>query len=187
MKQIFGGRLRKNDGEAQSMRDVCATDFKRFCEYYLAESFPSPWSPFHLWLIEKIEDVVLRHSDEETRNVVAAPRGHAKSTITSFAFPIWCACYGYKKFIVIISATGPVAKQFIIDIRNELEFNDKIIRDFGRMRNDDIWNSNEIFTQTKTFISSKGAGAQMRGMKFNSTRPDLVILDDLETDRKSVV
>lgn len=181
MKEIFGGKLRKGEGEEQSIRDICARDFKRFCEYYLADSFRSPWSPFHLWLIEKIEDVVLRHNDEETRNVVAAPRGHAKSTLTSFAFPIWCACYGYKKFIVIISATGPVAKQFIVDIRNELEFNDRIVRDFGRMRNDDIWNSNEIFTQTKTFISSKGAGAQMRGMKFNSTRPDLVILDDLET------
>lgn len=181
MKQIFGGKLRKGEGETQDIRDVCARDFKKFCEYYLGDSFKSPWSPFHLWLIDKIEDVVLNHSDEETRNVVAAPRGHAKSTLTSFAFPIWCACYGYKKFIVIISATGPVAKQFIVDIRNELEFNDRIIRDFGRMKNDDIWNSSEIYTQTKTFISSKGAGAQMRGMKFNSTRPDLVILDDLET------
>ena len=179
MKEVFGGKL--IDGDGQSMRDICARDFKKFCEYYLADSFKSPWSPFHLWMIDKIEDVVLNHNDEETRNVVAAPRGHAKSTLTSFAFPIWCVCYGYKKFIVIISATGPVAKQFIVDIRNELEFNEKITRDFGRMKNDDIWNSNELYTQTKTFLTSKGAGAQMRGMKFNSTRPDLVILDDLET------
>ena len=49
------------------------------------------------------------------------------------------------------------------------------------MKNDDMWNSNEIYTRTKVFLTSKGAGAQMRGMKFNSTRPDFVILDDLET------
>lgn len=182
MKKVFGGKLRRASGEDTSIRDVCAHDFKRFCEYYLGDSFKSPWSPFHLWLIGKIEDVVLNHSDEETRNVVAAPRGHAKSTLTSFAFPIWCICYGYKKFIVIISATGPVAKQFIIDIRNELEFNERIKEDFGEMKNDDMWNSNEIYTRkTHVFLTSKGAGAQMRGMKFNSTRPDLVILDDLET------
>lgn len=180
MKQVFGGKL-SSDGDDQSMRDRCATDFKLFCEYYLGDSFKSPWSPFHLWMIDKIEDVVLHHNSEETRNVVAAPRGHAKSTLTSFAFPIWCVCYGYKKFIVIISATGPVAKQFIIDIRNELEFNERIIRDFGKMKNEDIWNSNELYTRSKTFLTSKGAGAQMRGMKFNSSRPDLVILDDLET------
>ena len=175
MKQIFGGKLRKNDGEAQSMRDVCATDFKKFCEYYLAESFPSPWSPFHLWLIEKIEDVVLRHSDEETRNVVAAPRGHAKSTITSFAFPIWCACYGYKKFIVIISATGPVAKQFIIDIRNELEFNDKIIRDFGRMRNDDIWNSTAVCKMQRQY----GKSCNECWINFHR-KYDIILLRNLE-------
>lgn len=93
MRQIFGERLRKGTEDAQDIRDICARDFKRFCEYYLSDSFKSPWSPFHLWLINKIEDVVLHHGDEETRNVVAAPRGHAKSTLTSFAFPIWCACY----------------------------------------------------------------------------------------------
>ena len=181
MRQIFGGTLSRQ-GEAKSMRDICARDFKQFCEYYLADSFKSDWSEvFHLWLIHKVEDVVLNHSDEETRNVVAAPRGHAKSTLISFAFVLWAICYGYKHFIVIISATGPVAKQFIIDIRNELEFNERIKNDFGEMKNDDIWNSNEIYTRNKVFLTSKGAGAQMRGMKFNSTRPDLVILDDLET------
>lgn len=183
MKEIFGSTLRGAESEEEAtMKDKCARDFKLFCEYYLADSFKSKWSEFHLWLIKKIEDVVLRQYDEETRNVVAAPRGHAKSTLTSFAFPIWCACYGYKRFIVIISATGPVAKQFIVDIRNELEFNDRIRNDFGDMKNPDIWNSTELLTVgTKVFITGRGAGAQMRGMKFNSRRPELVILDDLET------
>ena len=180
MKEIFGGQLRR-EGDCRSMKDICARDFRKFCEYYLADSFKSEWSPFHLWLIGKVEDIIFHHNDEETRNVVAAPRGHAKSTLISFAFVLYCICYSYKRFIVIISATGPVAKQFIIDIRNELEFNEKIKADFGEMKNDDMWNSNEIYTRTKVFLTSKGAGAQMRGMKFNSTRPDLVILDDLET------
>nr|DAO76798.1 MAG TPA: Large Terminase [Caudoviricetes sp.] len=163
------------------MKDRCATDFKLFCEHYLSDSFRSPWSEFHLWLIKKIESVVLDHATEETKDVTAAPRGHAKSTLTSFAMPIWCAVYGYRKFIVIISATSPVAKQFITDIRNELEFNEKIVNDFGIQKNVDIWNSSEIYTRKHIFITSKGAGAQLRGMKFNSTRPQLVILDDLET------
>ncbi len=181
MKEVFGHKLRKAKSE-QNMRDICAHDFRKFCEYYLEDSFKSPWSEkFHLWLINKVEDVVLNHPDEETRNVVAAPRGHAKSTLISFAFAIWCVCYGYKKFIVIISATGPVAKQFIVDIRNELEFNERIKRDFGVMKNDAIWNNSEIYTlATRVYLTSKGGGAQMRGMKFNSTRPDLVIIDDLE-------
>ena len=181
MKQIFGGKLRR-EGAEQTMKDRCATDLRLFCEYYLADSFKSKWSDkFHLWLIEKIEDVILNHSDEETRNVVAAPRGHAKSTLTTFGSVLWAICYGYKHFIVIISATGPVAKQFLLDIRNELEYNERIRNDFGELKNDDMWNSNEIYTKNKVFVTSRGAGAQMRGMKFNSTRPDYILLDDLET------
>lgn len=181
MKEIFGGKLRRT-GDAQSMKDKCATDLKLFCEYYLADSFKSAWSEkFHLWLIEKIEDVILNHADEETRNVVASPRGHAKSTLCSFGAVLWAICYGYKHFIVIISATGPVAKQFLLDVRNELEYNERIKNDFGEMKNDEMWNSNEIYMKNKVFVTSRGAGAQMRGMKFNSTRPDFIVLDDLET------
>lgn len=186
MRELFGDTLRRKvvDGGV-TMKDKCATDFKLFCEYYLKESFKSPWSEFHLWMIEKLEHITLEQDNEETRDVTAAPRGHAKSTLTSFAYPIWCVCYGYRRFIVIISNTAPVAKQFIVDIRNELEFNQKIIRDFGEMKDDSMWNTTEILTKSRIYITARGAGAQMRGMKFNSTRPDLVVIDDLE-DKETV-
>lgn len=186
MRELFGDSLRRVPAEGGvTMKDKCATDFKLFCEYYLAESFRSPWSEFHLWMIEKLEHITLEQDNEETRDVTAAPRGHAKSTLISFAYPIWCTCYGYRRFIVIISNTAPVAKQFIVDIRNELEFNQKILRDFGEMKDDSMWNTSEILTKSRMYITARGAGAQMRGMKFNSTRPDLVIIDDLE-DKETV-
>lgn len=182
MKEIFGGRLRRT-GTDTSMKDKCATDFKAFCEYYLKDSFPSPWSStFHDWLIHKLEDVTLQMSKEETRNVVAAPRGHAKSTLVSFAYPLWCICYNYKKFILIISATGAVAKEFLLNIRTELEFNELIREDFGELKDESgLWNNSEVLTKNKVFLTSKGAGTQIRGLNFNHTRPDLVIVDDLET------
>lgn len=180
MREIFGGRIRRTGGDA-TMKDKCATDFKQFCEYYLSESFPSPWSPFHDWLIQKLEDVTLRLDREESRNVVAAPRGHAKSTLVSFAYPLWCICYNYKRFIVIISATGAVAKEFLLNIRTELELNERIRDDFGNLRDDGLWNNSEVFTSNKVFVTSKGAGTQIRGLNFNHTRPDLVVVDDLET------
>jgi hypothetical protein len=41
-------------------RDSCRLDFRLFCETYAAESFPLAWSPDHLTAITKIEGAVLR-------------------------------------------------------------------------------------------------------------------------------
>lgn len=181
MKEIFGNRIRK-DVATGSMKDRCSTNFKLFCEYYLAPSFPSPWShDFHDWTINKLENITLEQSSEETRNCLAAPRGHAKSTLCSFAYPIWLCCYNYKKFIVIISATSVVSKQFLVNIRNELEFNERIREDFGDLSGENIWNNSEILTNNKVYITCKSAGTQLRGLNFNGTRPDTIIFDDLET------
>lgn len=41
-------------------RHACALDFKLFCETYLRESFPLAWSDDHLRIIAKIEQAVLK-------------------------------------------------------------------------------------------------------------------------------
>ena len=41
-------------------RDATRSDFRAFCETYAAESFPLAWSPDHLTAISKIEGAVLR-------------------------------------------------------------------------------------------------------------------------------
>ena len=41
-------------------REACREDFRLFCETYLAELFPLAWSPDHLTAISKIEGAVLR-------------------------------------------------------------------------------------------------------------------------------
>lgn len=41
-------------------REACRMDFRLFCETYLAELFPLEWSPDHLTAIAKIEGAVLR-------------------------------------------------------------------------------------------------------------------------------
>ena len=43
-----------------SRRESCRLDFRLFCETYLPESFPLAWSPDHLRAIAKIEAAVLR-------------------------------------------------------------------------------------------------------------------------------
>lgn len=124
------------------------------------------------------------------RVVKAASRGHAKSTWHSLVYPLWCLLFKKKKFIVLISDTSEQAEGFLGTIIEELETNDKIIRDFGKiagyipptMEEKKKWTAKEIITTTDVKVIAKGWNARIRGIRYKSQRPDLVILDDVEND-----
>jgi predicted phage terminase large subunit-like protein len=174
----------ESDSEASKylkIKEECRYDFEKFCRTFLGEQFSSTWSTFHYDLVKALENIIFNHKDEETKNVRAAPRGHAKSTFVSFAFPLWCICYGYKQTIIVISCSADMARLFLTRIREELEFNELIIKVFGKLQGSSKWNNSEILTSTGVYCVGKGAGQQMRGLNFKS-RPDLVIIDDLESE-----
>lgn len=174
----------ESDSEASKylkIKEECRYDFEKFCRTFLGEQFSSTWSTFHYDLVKALEDIIFNHKDEETKNVRAAPRGHAKSTFVSFAFPLWCICYGYKQTIIVISCSADMARLFLTRIREELEFNELIIKVFGKLQGSSKWNNSEILTSTGVYCVGKAAGQQMRGLNFKS-RPDLVIIDDLESE-----
>lgn len=112
----------------------------------------------------------------------AAPRGNAKSTIISFALPIWAAVYKKKHYIIITSDTADQANDFLANIRSEFEDNERIINDFGYLEGE-IWTNNDLILITGDVrIQALGAGKKIRGRRFRQWRPDLIICDDLEND-----
>lgn len=89
-----------------------------------------------------------------------------------------------KKFIVIISQTQSQARLILSNIRREIETNPLFIRDFGRLSTDPSnpeWNSSTIVLgKSGIRISVYSTGESIRGVRNLSTRPDLIIGDDLE-------
>lgn len=124
------------------------------------------------------------------RLAIAAPRGHAKSTIFSLIYPLWCILFEKRKFIVILSDTASQAQELLGSIIEELEMNERIIEDFGHIAgyippaNEDKkkWTTSDIVTTTSVKVIARGWKSKLRGLKFGSTRPDLIIADDWEND-----
>ena len=165
----------------QKIKDECKNSIEKFCRTFFPDQFASKWSSFHYDLCSTLEDIIFNHKNEETKNVRAAPRGHAKSTFVSFAFILWCIVYGYKKCIILISCSADMARLFLTRVKMELDTNQLIIDVFGRLQSKDKWNSTELLTTTGVYFVGKGAGQQMRGLNLKS-RPDLVVIDDLENE-----
>lgn len=117
-----------------------------------------------------------------SRQVVAAPRGHAKSTNFTFKDSLHAVLYAYKHYILILSDSSEQAEGFLDDIKTELEDNANIIMDFGSLKGDKAWRTGVILTKTDIKAEAIGSGKKVRGRRHRNWRPDLIVLDDIEND-----
>lgn len=150
------------------------THLDKFATGTLGEHMHLAIPDFHLEIYDMI-------TSGHKRVACAAPRGHAKSTIISLAYVLWCALTGRKKFIIIASDTYPQAKMFLETIKSELETNDVIKGLYGSQKTDK-WTEADIELKMGCRIMAKGAEMKFRGLKYGRFRPDLIVIDDLEND-----
>lgn len=139
---------------------------------------------FHQTLCSLLDD--LTQGKVESNIGWSVGRRHAKTAYLSNAYLCHQAAYRHKKYIVEVSETTDVAGDFIQWARNQLVFNEKLRRDFGgilheRKSMNETDNKYEFITLTGTKVEAKGMGTQMRGLRHGATRPDLFLLDDLES------
>lgn len=164
---------------------------------------PGNWEGFDL---ESPEDAANFHkeicadmdrvsNEEKNAHIVrAAPRGHAKSTYLSKAFPLREVCFRKRKYIIAISITPDVAMKNIEWISMQLKHNKKLREDFGPLlspkKQENPRDNSEAFIawyetidgdqKLLTLVEASSTGKALRGKNWNGSRPDLVICDDLE-------
>lgn len=117
------------------------------------------------------------------RDVGAAPRGSAKSTLKTLIKPLHDVCYHIERFILIISNTGPLAAQKLKDIRAEILANDDLVSVFGigfATKNPGETQFLVTCGEHKTYFLAVGRGSQVRGARFGPWRPSKIICDDVE-------
>ena len=143
----------------------------------------------HRELCEMLDDIAWdNHSGKVCYSM---PRGHAKSTFVSNVFPIHqcyfdCATDGGRKYILIISETEDLSTKFVEYINSQLKYNEKLRSDLGAIMDISKFNNTkdtgmEFVTTKGTMVRAAGMGKALRGARNGAYRPDLVILDDLES------
>ena len=137
--------------------------------------------PFH-------HDIYRYLSDDVTLRVaIAAPRGTAKSTTTSLIYPLWKAAFKRSDedlFIVIISESQAQSINFLSRIKFHLGNSDKFRELFGDMGPSTArrWTNTDIVLANGTRIIAVGTGQRVRGFIEGDTRPNLIIVDDFESE-----
>jgi predicted phage terminase large subunit-like protein len=142
---------------------------------------------FHKELTGYLNSLLVNVTD---RIAWSVPRGHAKSTYLSNMFPIYNIVYRLRQFIVIVSETQDGARLFADYVNNQLKYNAKLREDFGELmdengRGNKKDNSDKFITKNNIMVAIGSTQKQLRGMKFLNNRPDLLVLDDLESEKNT--
>ena len=126
-------------------------------------------------------------NDNKRRVLIAAPRGTAKSTVTTLIFPLWRLAF--KKtdedlFIVIISESQTQSINFLSRIKYHLAHSDKFRDIFGDLgpATAKRWTNNDVVLANGARIIAVGTGQRVRGFIEGDTRPNLIIVDDFESE-----
>ncbi len=180
-------------GERGLRKQLAAFDLSYFGRAYLPHYFVRPSPAFHeeldaVWSRGVLKgrnpsvDAKVISGEDGSRNAVAAPRGHAKSTNFTFKDDLHAVLYGYKHYILILSDSSEQAEGFLEDIKTEIEDNANIVMDFGELKGDKVWRTGVILTKNDIKVEAIGSGKKVRGRRHRNWRPDLIVLDDIEND-----
>lgn len=162
-----------------------------FCMYFLQDIYlpkednaAAPLAPVHEELWKDIQESIIGNGPEQLGRVL--PRGTGKSAFGTLGPTIWSACYKHKTYVLICSDIGSTAEKFIKDIKDNVIENQYIEMAFGTMlddRNKDYkCNATQLEFTNNTFIEAISSTSPMRGRKYKNVRPDLIILDDYQSE-----
>lgn len=143
----------------------------------------SDMAPIHRDMYDVCDAITAR---KDKRFVIAAPRGHAKSSIISTIKALHSLAYGHDDYILIISETDTLAKRLVASIANQLKYNERLRKDFGELLHvqstkNERDNEDTFITANKQLVEASSAGKSLRGKTFNGIRPTLLICDDLSS------
>ena len=137
--------------------------------------------PFHSEVYANLAD------DEKRRVLIAAPRGTAKSTVTTLIYPLWRVAFKRSDedlFIVIVSESQAQSINFLSRIKYHLTHSGKFKEVFGDMGPNTAkrWTHTDVVLNNGTRIIAVGTGQRVRGFIEGDTRPNLIIVDDFESE-----
>ena len=166
------------------------SNYAAFCEYYF---------PHYLTLRDKVSGEVLRvvhnapfhnaaalkvRNTPDLKAVFKWPRGHAKSTHFDIFLPLWLMFQPKRliSFMVVVGKSEDSANRLLADIQAELEYNHRIVSDFGEQKSLGSWTEGEFKTQGGVKFLAVGRGQSPRGLRDRESRPDYIVIDDLDDD-----
>lgn len=139
----------------------------------------SPSADFHT----KIYQDLYHHPVITIFNMVF--RGGAKSTHANLGYIFALKQTGKARFFLVVGANELRATMLLQELQIHLQYNHKIIDDFGQQYIYGSWSDGIFETADRCTFMALGIDQPFRGLKNNGTRLEYVSIDDVEDKKRT--
>jgi hypothetical protein len=168
-----------DETEAEKLKRIKKLEgnYEAWFKYYFPNFYTHEPAPFHIKaskrVIEKPEWMEVRPWSREL----------AKSGRTMMEV-LYLTMTGKKKNVIMVSATASDAERLLLPYKSILEKNNRLINDYGKQESSGNWAAEEFITQKGVAFRAIGAGQSPRGTRNDEVRPDVILIDDIDTDEE---
>lgn len=148
---------------------------EQWFKYYFPNFYTHDPAPFHIKATKRVLE------NPEWYEVRSWSRELSKSGRTMMEV-LLLTLTGKKKTVLLVSATYDDAVRLLKPYKTILEVNDRIKNDYGEQQSMTGWEAGEFTTRSGVSFRAIGAGQSPRGTRNDASRPDLILIDDIDTD-----
>ena len=145
-------------------------------QYFFPNYAACPFAPFQKEAINRI------CRNDEWFEVWSWARELAKSTV-SMMLELYLMLTGRKHYLLMVSATQDAAVRLLAPYRANLEANGRLIDFYGEQQSIGKWEETNFVTKTNLTFLAVGYGNAPRGTRNEDVRPDIIDIDDYDTDK----
>jgi hypothetical protein len=162
------------------------SDMNFFGALAVSEIFRFCFPPIFLAIWQMLTEAG-QEATGQKRLAIGLPRGFAK-TIVLKLYVVWCILFTDRRFILIVCNTATLAENFVSDVADIMS-SLNIIRVFGDWRMSMEKDTQELkkfsFRGRAIVLAGLGAGSSLRGLNIKLQRPDLIIMDDMQSKEQA--
>ncbi len=174
------------DGTPEERNFLCERSFGLFAIYYFSTYFKYPLAPYHFDMAQDLHDLI----DGKIRECAWIMYRESAKTTFAKLFVIWLIAYKKKKYINVDSFDKENAERILFDVAFELTNNKRLNADFPTLFSkrrgiEDIKQNriNNFVTENGIRVEAHSTQESVRGRIHLDQRPDMLIADDIETNK----
>lgn len=152
-------------------------DIEAWFKFYFPNFYTHEPAPFHIRATKRIL------ANPEWYEVRSWSRELSKSGRTMMEV-LYLALTGKKDNIILVSSTYDNACRLLLPYKAILELNDRVINDYGKQASLGNWEAGEFTTRKGVAFRALGAGQSPRGTRKDAIRPNVILIDDIDTDEE---
>jgi hypothetical protein len=166
----------------QELIDAAKEDLNLFAAICIPEIFRFNFPPIFLAIWKLLTDNALLEVGQE-KIAIGLPRGFGKTVLLKL-FVAWLVAFSDRKFIIVVCNTATLAENFIADVVDILN-SENFIRLFGDWRMTVEKDTQSLkkfaFRGRPVILAALGAGSSLRGLNIKYVRPDVMLMDDMQS------